>query len=246
MGQYHYIVNLDKHEFLNPYQLGTGLKLWEQLANTPGTTGALLILLAASNGRGGGDFETGRNQYNAGKGIDDWDWHDEETEDSSLREQWIGRWAGDRIACIGDYAKPGDLDRSKLYKSVQSRGVGPETLALYCNDHPESIYDRCVTGPPEPCTADPDEHHPWNHDCIPDTCECSHEHAQRDHWTDTGLPMFTNITPFVRFILEQELNIKFVPPSYAADRPGGGWDSWLDKIDWNWFTNEPAPQKANA
>ena len=37
MGQYWLPVNLDKREFVNPHKLGAGLKLWEQLANHPGT-----------------------------------------------------------------------------------------------------------------------------------------------------------------------------------------------------------------
>ena len=32
MGQYWVVVNLDKHEFVMPHRLGSGLKLWEQLA----------------------------------------------------------------------------------------------------------------------------------------------------------------------------------------------------------------------
>lgn len=77
MGQYHTVVNLDKRERLEPHRLGTGLKLWEQLASAPGTGAALVILLAsASNGAGGGDLTGG---------------------------PIIGRWRGDRIAFVGDY-----------------------------------------------------------------------------------------------------------------------------------------------
>lgn len=85
MGQYHIPVNLDKGESLNPHYLGSGLKLWEQLANNPGTNAALVILLAsASNGAGGGDL----------KG------------DSDI----IGRWRGDRIAFVGDYDDHSEYD----------------------------------------------------------------------------------------------------------------------------------------
>ena len=84
MGQYHYVVNLDKHEFLHPHALGCGLKLWEQMANHPGTATALIPLLACSNGRGGGDLRD---------------------DDSGM----VGRWAGDRIAIVGDYAEDQDL-----------------------------------------------------------------------------------------------------------------------------------------
>jgi hypothetical protein len=78
MGQYHIPVNLDKKQTVNPHKLATGLKLWEQLANNPGTGAALVVLLAsASNGDGGGDLQTGNPV--------------------------IGSWRGDRIAFVGDY-----------------------------------------------------------------------------------------------------------------------------------------------
>ena len=38
MGQYHLTVNLDKHEFIHPHQLGDGLKLGEQCGHSPGGT----------------------------------------------------------------------------------------------------------------------------------------------------------------------------------------------------------------
>lgn len=82
MGQYHIIVNLDKKETFSHYELGAGAKLREQ-AYTDTYTTAIMALLAASSGRGGGDF------------------HDD--------EQVIGRWAGDRIAILGDYCEPDDL-----------------------------------------------------------------------------------------------------------------------------------------
>lgn len=84
MGQYHFTVNLDKKEFINPTKLGDGLKLHEQCGWSPGgTNDALHLLLACSSGRGGGDFQ----------------------DESPL----IGSWAGDRIAVVGDYAEDGDL-----------------------------------------------------------------------------------------------------------------------------------------
>lgn len=83
MGQYHITVNLDKRQYLMPHRLGNGLKLLEQMgSNVPS---ALFLLLAVSNGRGGGDFN------------DDTD------------NELIGSWGGDRIAVLGDYAEPDDL-----------------------------------------------------------------------------------------------------------------------------------------
>ena len=93
MGQYHYVVNLTKREFIHPHKLGCGLKLWEQIANHPGTGAALIILLACSNGRGGGDLK------------DD-------------PAGMIGRWAGDQIAVVGDYAENGDLPKQFKAKEI--------------------------------------------------------------------------------------------------------------------------------
>ena len=86
---------------MHPHTLGDGLKLIEQAGSGPGGVGsALILLLAASNGYGGGDFDT---------------------EDES---GVIGRWAGDRVAIVGDYAEPEDLS--------------PEHEA-------ELVYDLCGT-----------------------------------------------------------------------------------------------------
>ena len=82
MGQYHIPVNLDKKQWLDPHKLGCGLKLWEQLGSVGGTADALLVLLASSNGRGGGDL---------------------------AERRIIGSWAGDRIAVVGDYSEDTDI-----------------------------------------------------------------------------------------------------------------------------------------
>lgn len=133
MGQYWYPVNLDKHEFVMPHKLGSGLKLWEQLANDPGTGAALVILCAAMpQARGGGDLDLHDN------------WHGPERKNMStsgpmpdeypaIAARTIGRWAGDRIALVGDYAEDGDL--------------APEHEA-------SAIYGRCSDGTYEDVTDD--------------------------------------------------------------------------------------------
>ena len=83
MGQYHVTVNLTKREFINPHGLGCGLKLWEQIDCRAGVPTALMALLACSNGRGSGDLEAS--------------------------PEVVGRWAGDRVAVVGDYAEDADL-----------------------------------------------------------------------------------------------------------------------------------------
>jgi len=78
MGQYYYVINLDKKEYLHPHKFGDGLKLWEFGSSGTGTMFALAVLLSDGNGRGGGDVHS----------------------DSPL----VGSWARDRIIISGDYA----------------------------------------------------------------------------------------------------------------------------------------------
>lgn len=94
MGQYHTLVNLDKKEYVHAHQIGNGLKLMEQVGFEKSTASALWLLLAASNGRGGGD---------------------------ARNHPLIGKWAGDRIAVIGDYAESTDIpgmDAKLIYKEA--------------------------------------------------------------------------------------------------------------------------------
>jgi hypothetical protein len=86
MGQYHYLINLDKKQFVYPHQIGNGLKLKEQVGWRYSTSTALVMLLSACSkdgGRGGGDFHA--------------------------VHPLVGSWAGDRIAFVGDYAEPEDI-----------------------------------------------------------------------------------------------------------------------------------------
>jgi hypothetical protein len=106
MGQYWMVVNLDKREYVHPHKLGAGLKLWEQLGTHPGTGAALIVLCAAMPApRGGGDLRP---------------------------DPVIGRWAGDRIALVGDYAEREDLpdsDRADLiYALCRQHDDLPEEL----------------------------------------------------------------------------------------------------------------------
>ena len=105
MGQYHYLVNLDKKQVVHPHQIGNGLKLREQTGRPYSTATALVMLLAASSrdgGRGGGDFRA--------------------------KHPLVGSWAGDRIAFVGDYAEPDDIpgcDAKLVYEQCKAL-FGPD------------------------------------------------------------------------------------------------------------------------
>ena len=100
MGQYHFLVNLDKKQVVHPHQIGNGLKLHEQVGWSYATATALVMLLAASSkdgGRGGGDFQS--------------------------KHALVGSWAGNRIAFIGDYAEAGDIpgfNAAQIYKECSA------------------------------------------------------------------------------------------------------------------------------
>jgi len=100
MGQYWLPVNLTKREYFDPRRLGAGLKLCEQVGSHPGTGPALVILCAAMPvSRGGGDLKP---------------------------HPAIGRWAGDRIALVGDYAEDSDLPAEFEVSSIYQKCRGGE------------------------------------------------------------------------------------------------------------------------
>lgn len=78
MGQYHTLYNVDKKQKVDGL---SGYKLLEQIGYPKSTATALLLLVANSNGRGGGDVK---------------------------EHPLVGSWAGDRIVMQGDYAEEGD------------------------------------------------------------------------------------------------------------------------------------------
>jgi hypothetical protein len=75
-------VNVTKRQYLHPHKFGAGLKLMEFSGQGDSLPQALCILLAHSNGRGGGDL------------ANDFD-------------KLAGSWAGDQIVVAGDYDDPG-------------------------------------------------------------------------------------------------------------------------------------------
>lgn len=81
MGQYYYVINTAKRQYLHPHKFGDGLKLMEFGCSGMGTMTGLAVLLADGNGRGGGDIASAN--------------------------AIVGSWAGDPIVISGDYADKG-------------------------------------------------------------------------------------------------------------------------------------------
>ncbi len=89
MGQYHLPVNLTTKEFLYTHQLDCGLKAWEIIANGGSICAAMAALVAVNPGNGPADL--GNNP-------------------------WVGRWAGHRLLCVGDYADNEDAKNIRGYE----------------------------------------------------------------------------------------------------------------------------------
>lgn len=104
MGQYHKVLNLDKHEVVDPYGLGLGAKQYEQTGVEASLSDAIYLLVMTSPNRGGGDWPL--------------------TDVS-------GRWAGDRVIVLGDYTAKNDLpekdNADKLYsESLTWEDITPQ------------------------------------------------------------------------------------------------------------------------
>ena len=111
MGQYHRIMNLERCEYLHPEGFGEGQKLTEFGFSGGTTMAALAGLLATSSGRGFGDLFTFQRESSQGITYDDpaaWIAECDYTAEW-FTEKVLGRWAGDRIAIVGDYYRPEDL-----------------------------------------------------------------------------------------------------------------------------------------
>jgi hypothetical protein len=80
MGQYMKLVNLTKKEVVNPHALHCGAK---QVENIDVLGKVMYALCVYHESRGGGDLEE--------------------------MENFVGRWHGDRIAIVGDYAEDDDI-----------------------------------------------------------------------------------------------------------------------------------------
>ncbi len=128
MGQYHWVVNLTKRELLHPHRCGDGLKLMEFGPSGDGTMACLAILLACSNGRGGGDCRA----------------------NGELAKAIIGRWAGDEIAIVGDYAEVNDIPGKTIPigdQRAECVDISEHAMAVLALDGIEPRESWCGTDP---------------------------------------------------------------------------------------------------
>lgn len=97
MGQYFKFINHDKKEVVISWNIGTGAKLWEWCVNN--SAGIFPFLLRKSNEGGGGDI--------------------------CKNYKTAGRWAGDRVALVGDYDESREYQQAEDYKNI-SRQVADD------------------------------------------------------------------------------------------------------------------------
>lgn len=128
MGQYFKAVNLDKREVVCPWCLSGGAKLWEWAVNAHGAV--FTLLLRKSTGSGGGDYnvpgpyivELSDSSQDLGYIIGK----------AAVREGMpapipshsiVGRWAGDRVALVGDYDDTFNWDDLDSYTNITRQVV---------------------------------------------------------------------------------------------------------------------------
>jgi len=123
MGQYFKAVNLDKQEYVCPWCLGGVAKLIEWAANPWGAV--FTMLLRRSSASGGGEYygPASRSIENGSDAADNVATVMNEIFKGVAMEgrpitpaadTTVGRWAGDRVALVGDY------DDSKLWEELPS------------------------------------------------------------------------------------------------------------------------------
>lgn len=146
MGQYFKAVNQTKQEYVCPWCIGGGAKLWEWAANSQGAI--FTLLLRKSSATGGGDYggpttqviELGEKPDLAeviAKGI--------------LREgvglplppeTIVGRWAGDAVFLVGDYDDSNLYETSKIYRNISQELVEEWNRFVEIDSH-QLRYEPC-------------------------------------------------------------------------------------------------------
>jgi hypothetical protein len=120
MGQYYKIANLDKKQFISPSVFGDGVKLMEFARSSSGTLTALAVLLASSNGKGGGDLHM------------------------DGKSPWFGvpgSWAGDRIVVAGDYDDDPESPGCGVYEACSEQEPPPLAQLVEANGERVSWED---------------------------------------------------------------------------------------------------------
>lgn len=129
MGQYYVIVNESKREYLDPWNAGSGAKLWEISMND--VTKMLPYLLARGSDASGGDPRIPWGPFEDDDGTVDWGAYGEALEAAYPN---LGRWSGDRIAVVGDYDPSGLYNEARESFAEITEEVRPEIIDFLGDD----------------------------------------------------------------------------------------------------------------
>jgi hypothetical protein len=132
MGQYFKAVNLDKKEYVCPWCIGGGAKLWEWAANPQGAV--FTLLLRKSDEGGGGDFYGYHKGCGEGGAI------------SCELSPIAGGWAGDRIVLVGDYDSSKLWDTANSFRNISGQVVEEWNRSIGLDDHKLSYRPDCACG----------------------------------------------------------------------------------------------------
>ncbi len=150
MGQYFKAINLDKREVVCPWCLNGGAKLWEWTANRQGAI--FTLLLRQSSATGGGDYGGPEPQMieltsdNAAETLNELmakglarEGMDMPIPSSSV----VGRWAGDRVALVGDYDASGLYKQAKSFTNISEQLVEEWNRFIGDNVNLQLTYNPC-------------------------------------------------------------------------------------------------------
>lgn len=120
MGQYFLLVNPDKKEYVDTQAL-CGSKLGEQMANGVGPIVAYLLVDAPDDG------------------IHAWA--------GAPNRTMMGRWAGDDVRVVGDYASSGLYDKARGYRRISKwDGTSRKLTGVSDSDTPGKVGSKPPSG----------------------------------------------------------------------------------------------------
>lgn len=164
MGQYHHPVNFTAFQSLSPHNLGSGLKAWEQICG--GIPAALAGLLAHNPGNAPGDLG---------------------------HHPMVGKWAGHRIAIIGDYADDDDIPG---YKGTPL----------------SRVYELCLK-------TDPNiEDYSWGTEADRNN-QVKEALENLESLKEEGIKPYADITKTLFGLIEEALSIRFCGTGWKAEIP---------------------------
>ena len=117
MGQYFLAVNETKRQYVCPWCIGGGAKLWEWMVND--YAGLFVLLLRQSNESGGGDWDGYHNGYDEGDCV-----KCKPGGEHSRLDKLVGSWAGDSVVLVGDYDQSNLFDIAREEYQNISRDIG--------------------------------------------------------------------------------------------------------------------------